>query len=305
MLADAVACLAQGEWARARHLATACVSRAVERRDDVTAARALTLVARTLVFGSRLDLAHDAADMACARARAAGHATALFEALCVCSYVQTSRGQRAPALALAEEAITLAAALPNTQARATALNYRGLCKAWARDYDAARTDLDAALDLLQGLGSDASFHPLVGIVCTEMLRVADDPLAVLTPLKRLVRLALHVAETSPVQNLSAVPLDVAFYMLHVTDSLVASREGRLTDAEQAWAASQLRAARLPRDSWLLALGWWARLGIATASGNLAQAKAALLTMQHLAQRAQHQPLVTLAARLTWWETQAA
>lgn len=304
MLADAVACLTQGEWARARHLATACVTRAVERRDDVTAARALTLVARTLVFGARLDLAHDAADLACVQARTAGHATALFEALCVCSYVQTLRGRREPAQAFADEAIVLAGALPNTQARATALNYRGLAKAWARDHDAAREDLDAALDLLQGQGSDASFHPLVGIVCTEMLRAAEDPLVVLTPLKRLVRLALHIAETSPVQNLCAVPMDVAFYMLHVTDSLVAAREGRLTDAERAWLASQKRAARLPHDSWLLAMGWWARQGIATSSGNLGQAKAALLTMQHLAQRAQHQPLAALAARLTWWEPQS-
>ncbi len=181
----------------------------------------------------------------------------------------------------------------------------------------ARQELRAAQDALalshadvldsqalqsQAEDAGAAFQPLVNLCFIEVLRAVEhdrdcpEP-AELSELERLVALARAMADSGRSGVFHPAGRDIGLLLLDFAGCFLASRRGRIDDADACYLACIERAARFPRTSWVHVVAWWARVERAVAYGDIETSIASLQAMGELAQAGEHARFQAVAETL--------
>lgn len=295
-LASAARALDAGETRRTIALAHGVLARALQRRDAHLQARAGLLLAQAFVLRSRMQVGLHFGARAASLFHACGDAGGEAEALSVQSYCASALARTDEALAAARRGIALRADRQADASTGAGFNYLGIAAFWAGDFAAAHDALDASAWYgRQQREAAVAYQPTVNACFTEVLRLVQDPQAAddLAQLDALVARgsALRAAGGGGFARGSA---PIGLLLLDFCSYFLALKQRDARRAESALSDCVARAALLPRDSWLRAVPWWARLERSEATGDARAAVHCGRAMAALARTGEHESLATLA-----------
>ncbi|MBC7468214.1 MAG: hypothetical protein H7322_02690 [Ramlibacter sp.] len=303
-LLSAHAALRIGKTRRVRRLAQRALVRGARADDRSTQAEAALVLSHAYVLESRFSLARLTSARASRLFVADSNATGQAEALAILSYSASALGLDAQALQAADDGIALRHASAAPLGHACGMNYLGVASFWAGDFATARRVLEASIWFADQAG-DASvgFQPLVNLCFVEVLRIVDAERKVhggaadLSELEQLVSRARTMAATGKVGCFNPGIRDIAFVLLDFSCCFIASRWGHTEAADAFYLACLERSRRLPANSWLHAVLWWARAERAIGYGDIDKSIASLEAMAEAARCGEHAQLQALAATL--------
>lgn len=152
------------------------------------------------------------------------------------------------------------------RAHAFGLNYLGLARSWAGDFDTAGSSLEASVRLARHELRDApaSFQPLMNNCFLEAVRISQPHFgprdrADVARLEDLLAQAGAMVEKGQADSLVPGVADIGLLLLDFCSCLCTSRSGRLDVADRFYLDCLERAARLPAGGWMQAMVWWAQL----------------------------------------------
>jgi hypothetical protein len=306
-LASAHESLAIGQTRRGRRMARQALATSLGARDVSLAAEAALVLSHAHVLDSRLGLAHDMSSRACLLFGQASNPVGQAEALAVHSYSASALGFDSQALQSACDSMSLRTDARSSLAQYRGLNYLGLASCWSGDFGTARGALEASIWFARQADDAAtSFQPLVNLCFTEVLQVVEcerngQDIADMSELVRLVALARAMAQDGQCAGFHKPTLDIGLLLLDFCSCFVASRWGRTEEADAFYLECLQRAAGFPRNSWVHAMLWWARVERSVAYGDIDTSIASLHAMGEFARAGDHAQLhalsLTLAATL--------
>lgn len=293
--------LSIGATRRGRRMAHHALVKSVDARDRSLEAAAALVLSHAYVLESRLQLAHSMSSRAHKLYREQADGEGQAEALALHSYSASALGFDSQALQAACDSMSLLhASSPLVQARG--LNYMGVASAWTRDFATARGALEASIWFANQANAAAGFHPLVNLCCSEVLQIVEcerqrQGPADLAPLERLVARARTMANSGQCAAFQKATRDIGFLWLEFFSCFIASRWGRTGEADACYLACLQRAAPFPRNSWIHAVLWWARVERAVAYGDIDSSISSLRVMGEVAKAGEHAQLHALAGTL--------
>ena len=292
-----------GKTRRGRRLAQRALVRGARADDRSTQAEAALVLSHAYVLESRFSLARLTSARASRLFVADSNAAGQAEALAILSYSASALGLDAQALQAADDGIALRSASAAPLSQACGMNYLGVASFWAGDFATARGVLEASIWLAdQAGGAAVGFQPLVNLCFVEVLRIVDAERKVhgaadLSELEQLVSRARTMAATGKVGCFNPGIRDIAFVLLDFSCCFIASRWGHTEAADAFYLACLERSRRLPANSWLHAVLWWARAERAIGYGDIDKSIASLDAMAEAARCGEHAQLQALAATL--------
>jgi hypothetical protein len=299
--------LAIGETRRGRRMARQALASSVDARDVSMAGEAALVLSHAHVLDSRMSLAHEMSSRACRLFRQGSNPVGQAEALAVHSYSASALGFDSHALQAACDSMSLRTEAGSSLAHSRGLNYLGLASCWSGDFGTSRGALEASIWFARDANDAAtSFQPLMNLCFTEVLQVVErerngQASPDLSELVRLVALARAMAQNGQCAGFHKSTLDIGLLLLEFCSCFVASRWGRTEEADAFYLACLERAAPFPRNSWVHALLWWARVERSVAYGDIDTSIASLHAMGEHARAGEHAQLhalsLTLAATL--------
>jgi hypothetical protein len=295
-LASAAQALDAGETRRPIALAHGVLARALQRRDRHLQACASLLLAHAFVLRSRLEVGLHFGARAAGLFNACDDARGEAEALSVQSYCASALARTDEALAAAHRGIVLRADRQADASTGAGFNYLGIAAFWAGDFAAAHDALDASAWYGRQQREPAvAYQPTVNACFAEVLRIvhgrreADDR-ALLDALVAKGS-ALRAAGAGGFARGSA---PIGLLLLDFGSFFLALRRRDAQAADAALGDCAARAAVLPRDSWVRAIPWWARMERSEAAGDRRAAVQCGRAMAALARAGEHESLAALA-----------
>jgi hypothetical protein len=299
--------LAIGETRRGRRMARQALARSMGARDVSLAGEAALVLSHAHVLDSRLSLAHDMSSRAFRLFRQDSNPVGQADALAIHSYSASALGFDSQALQAACDSMSLRTDAGSALAQSRGLNYLGLASCWSGDFGTTRGALEASMWFARQANDAAtSFHPLVNLCFAEVLQVVDSDRngqasPDLSELVRLVGLARAMAQNGQCAGFHKPTLEIGLLLLDFCSCFVASRWGRTEEADAFYLECLQRAAPFPRNSWVHAVLWWARVERSVAYGDIDASIASLQAMGQHARAGEHAQLhalsLTLAATL--------
>ena len=303
-LSSAQDALCVGNTLTSRRLARQAFELGMSARDRHLEAEALLVLGQVYVLESRIRLAHQLSSHACELFRLDSDSAGQAEALAIVSYSSSALGRNAEALKAAHEGLSLRRNVSSPLIQAFVLNYLGVASFWARDFAMASRTLEASVWYANhdSKNPTASFQPLVNYCCSEILGTLDSECnrpgsADYAGLHRLTLEARAMKRKGDATSFSKGAADIGFLLLDFSSCFIASRLGRREEADKSYLACLDRASRLPPNSWLQAVVWWARLERARGHGDVEKSLATARAMGEAARVGEHAQLPALAHSL--------
>lgn len=291
----------RGDWRQARAGAQKTLAAAVAGREPHVEAGASLLLAQVLTLQSRYAWARRFGTRARDLFAGEHDPRGLSESMLSLSYLDSAIGQHDVAIREAEAVVAGAHGI--ARRTAAGLNYRGVAASWGGDHVTARRLFDTACELAPDEAGcrSAVFHPLANAIFTEVLRCARMRMqghrVDLSGLARLLERQWDLVRAGATGSLAEVSADPGLFLLEFASCFLATRTGDAARADQHYLGCLQRAARLPPDSWMHALVWWARLERTLAAGEAPEIARSAAQLVGLAERSEHVPLKALARSL--------
>jgi hypothetical protein len=303
-LASAQRTLSLGNTLAGRRIASQARVRAIAARDTHLEAEASLVLGQALVLDSRFGLALGFGTTAHKLFVRESNVNGQTRALAIVSYCASALGSDEEAVRAANEAMSLWHGMAPPFVQALAFNYLGVASFWARDFHTAGDTLEASAWFARRALKDppASFHPLINFCFSEVLRVVEGELNGQEPgdtskLEELVAQAWALARRGETGTLNSGASDIGIVLLIFASFFMASWSGGKEKADAYYLACLERTPRLPPNSWLHSLIWWARVEREKASGDLKKSISSARAMGDFARLGEHVQLRGLAHKI--------